>query len=136
MSISEKLYIIPKEVNMPQNSNGLALIIMKYEDEKVIQNSLEMLQKLIEGGLNLKFSETLVMQITEKEKFKLPNSINKVFLFGVQPQQIGLNVNSLRNKTMRINHQSIVCTDETALMINDGAKKKAFWTEISKIFKV
>ncbi|HNK89494.1 MAG TPA: hypothetical protein PKN63_02940, partial [Chitinophagales bacterium] len=108
----------------------------KYEDEKVTQNSLEMLQKLIEGGLSLKFSETLVLQITDKEQFKLPNSINKVFLFGVRPQQIGLNINSLRNKIMRVNHQSIVWTDETALMINDGAKKKAFWIEISKIYKV
>lgn len=136
MSITEKLYIVPNEVDIPQNSNGLALIIKKYEDEKVTQNSLEMLQKLIEGGLSLKFSETLVLQITDKEQFKLPNSINKVFLFGVRPQQIGLNINSLRNKIMRVSHQSIVWTDETALMINDGAKKKAFWIEISKIYKV
>jgi len=136
MQDSSKIYIIPNQLTVAEKSNNLAVVFKNYDDEQMNRNSLDMLKKLIEGGLKLNFLETLVVQLRGREVVKLPDNIKNVFLFGIVPKKISLNINPIRNKMLSIIDKSIIYTDETSIMLNNADKKKAFWTEVTKIYNV
>lgn len=136
MPETKQLYIAPKTIEMPHTPNGLAIIFKQFNDEKSNQISIAMLKRIIEGGLKLNFSDTLVVQLKDKEVIKLPKNIQNIFLFGINPKRISLNINQIHNKIIKIDYQSIIFTDDTLVMQNDDGKKRAFWNEVTKIYNV
>lgn len=132
MQDSNHFFIVPKSIPTNENSNGLAIVLRKQNNDDLNNRNLEMINRLIEA-MKLIPSQTTIITLDDKDFIKLPTSINKFYLFGINPKQVGFNISTEKNKVFQIANKLIIITDDATQMHNDQLKKKAFWEVVSKL---
>ncbi len=134
--MKSKIYTIP-ELNNPSSENGNGekglLIILDNEDKNQNIKTLEGLVKAIKLDIQ---NDVKIITI-ESQPLDLNNIINQqpyntVILIGLNPNQVGFNINAGKYFFYHLEKFSILITDSLSDLNSDKSKKMKFWQNLQE----
>lgn len=143
MFLSEKIFIsgtIQEKKQIPHLGDSFLgwVFIIKNEDIDYIEGEKSIFLKNILKALNLSVENVLLASeqfIIYNHLFVLQKHIplKNIILFGVHPQQVGINFDLDKNNLHQINDLKVVMTDAISTIEASQELKKKLWTNLQKM---
>lgn len=124
--------------SIPAAFKGVA-ILYEYEASAELPAELgDFLGKVISGGMKLEPASVLTANLchtdTSLQKLAEEAGAKVVVIFGLQWLHSLKNANILKNEIVKLYGMKVLVTDQLETIQTNDAAKKAFWSELKKLF--
>lgn len=138
-----KLFVINenKEITHDNLYDGFVFFYKKSKDAAIAEAQTMLFSGIIEKGLKYKTQQFLWVDISTNPVYRFINikntiGIKKCFLFGVDENEIGLNMKIPVYKLETVNNVDFIKCDAPEVLAKNAKLKSNLWNEIQKSFNL